>query len=131
LRHSLVRVLKASAPQNHSCFEILEDEFQNSWVGDALAQLSHELLMIDGVEERLQITMEATGEANMDDRRVARRVRPPEKEAESINDMALLPFWESFFVHLRDGMMRAPSGSKPVGAVAEDGLVLGRQCLCD
>ncbi len=38
---------------------------------------------------------------------------------------------EPFFVHLPDGMMRAPSRPKPVGTIIEDGLVLGRECLRD
>jgi hypothetical protein len=60
--------------------------------------------MIDGVEERLQI---------------------------AIDHVALFTFGKSFFVHLPDGMMRAPARSKPVGTLAEDGLVLGRECLCN
>ena len=47
----------------------------------------------------------------------------------AINNVALFPFWKSFCVHLRDGMMRTPSRSKPVGAVAEDGFVLWRKGL--
>ena len=41
----------------------------------------------------------------------------------AINEVALFAFGEGFFVHLPDGVMRAPSRSKPVGAVIEDGLV--------
>ena len=60
--------------------------------------------MIDGVEECLQV---------------------------AIHDVTLSASGEGFGVHLSDGMMRAPVGSKPVGAVAEDGLVLRRECLGD
>ena len=104
MRHSLVRFLKASVSQDHSRLEILEDQFQDSRIGDAFAELPHEFLMIDGVKERLEV---------------------------AINHVALFAFGEGFFVHLPDGMMRAPSGSKPVGTIIEDGLVLGRECLRD
>ncbi|YCM43431.1 hypothetical protein V2O64_19165 [Verrucomicrobiaceae bacterium 227] len=127
LRHSLFRVLVVFIRQDHSCFEILEDQFQNPWIGDAFAKLPHEFLMFDGVEERLQIAMEATGGADMDDRRVARRVRPPEEEAESIHNMAPLSFWEGFFVHPPDGMMRAPSRSKPVGTTPKAWRCFGQE----
>ena len=75
--------------------------------------------MIDSVEERLQIAMEATGGANMDDRRVARRVRPPEEEAESIHHVTLLPFFEGFFESQRKrfGPKRKDGARRPRGSL--------------
>ena len=96
MRHPSHLLLKASSTQDCSRFQILEDERQKPRVGDAFPQPSHQLLVINRVEERLQI---------------------------AIYYVALPPFSDPFIAHLVDGAVSTPSRSEPVRVITESRVI--------